>query len=78
MACVSLRQIATYLQVSRKTVARPLHVLGQMCGFENLSFLTPHAVPVDTIQIDERQDFEYTKCKPIPLAIAVSTQDGKD
>ena len=76
-SCVSLRRAAKLLGISRKTVARKLRFLGQVCREEHLAFLTNQARHIQAIQFDELQSFEHTKCKPLSVAVAVSVHNRK-
>lgn len=66
-----MNQIARIAEVNYKTVARKLQYLGKKCALENAENLKAHEARVNSIQFDEMETFEVTKCKPLALAVAV-------
>lgn len=74
---MSMRRAAILFGVTRKTVARKLAFLGKCCTEENKRFLLHYTESVQTIQFDELQTIEHTKCKPLSVAVAVSAEDRK-
>ena len=66
---VSGRRSAELLNINRKTVARKLIFLGQICTEQLLFEL--NSKPVSAMQFDDLETFEHTKCKPVSVTIAV-------
>jgi hypothetical protein len=70
---VSQRRIARKLNLNLKTVARKFLFLAQQSEIENnkyLDSLSEH--PLSFVFMDEMEDKEHTKCKPVSIAIMVS------
>lgn len=76
-SCISQRRAALILGVSRRTIARKLIYLGRLCRNMHHEFLKPYHGKIKTIQFDELQTIEHTKCKPLSVAVAVSVEDRK-
>ena len=76
-SCISQRRAALILGVSRKTIARKLIDLGHLCRHMHQEFLKPYHGKIKTIQFDELQTIEHTKCKPLSVAVAVCVEDRK-
>ena len=76
-SCVSQRRAALILGVTRRTVARKLIYLGNLCRDEHRSYLESREQQVENIQFDELQTIEHSKCKPLSVAVAVSVSDRK-
>ena len=74
---ISQRRAALILGVSRTTVARKLRFLGKLCRDWHERFLHDYENQVDVIQFDELHTIEHTKCKPLAVAVAVSTHNRK-
>jgi transposase-like protein len=66
---VSARRTARLLRLNRKTVARKLIHLGKICS-ENLFFQTASSM-VKSMQFDDLETFEHSKCKPVSVTLAV-------
>ena len=67
---VSLRRAARLLHVSRTTVARKLVYLGKQAQIElkTQNQLHPRC---ETVEFDDQETFEHTKCKPLSITLAV-------
>ena len=76
-SCISLRRAALVLGVSRRTVARKLIYLGHLCRHKHSEFLNLYQGKIKTIQFDELQTIEHTKCKPLSVAVAVCAEHRK-
>ena len=76
-ACVSQRRAALILGVSRRTIARKVIYLGALCRDLNQSYWESRAHQINTIQFDELQTIEHSKCKPLSVAVVVSSRDRK-
>jgi len=74
---VSCRRAAILLGVSRTTIARKLIYLGHICKQENEKFIATYNQNIECIQFDELQTIEHTKCKPLSIAVAISTATRK-
>ena len=72
-AVVSMNEISRVVRVNPKTVARKLIYLSQKCLLENEELLSKHP-KVDSVQFDEMETIEHTKCKPVAIALAVETE----
>lgn len=69
----SLNRTARNLGINRKTISRKLCFLGGRCAVLNREHNQSQA-PASSVQFDEMETFEHTKCKPVSIAIAV--EDG--
>ena len=76
-SCISQRRAALILGVSRRTIAQKLIYLGRLCRVMHQEFLKPYNGSIKTIQFDELQTLEHSKCKPLSVAVAVSVEDRK-
>ena len=72
-----MRRAAIVLGVSRTTIARKLIYLGRLCKKEHETFLSEYDDDLNTIQCDELQTIEHTKCKPLSVAVAISPDTRK-
>ena len=73
---VSMRRTAKLLKVHRITVARKLEFLSKK--YSKKVFNNPDLFKeTKAIQFDELQTIEHTKCKPVSVAVAVSTKTQK-
>lgn len=66
---VSGRRTARILRLNRKTVARKLIHLGQIC--RDKLFMQTASSTVTAMQFDDLETFEHSKCKPVSATIAV-------
>ena len=69
-AVVSLNEIGRIVRVNQKTVARKLVYLSKKSQLENEDLLSKYH-KVDSVQFDEMETVEQTKCKPVAIALAV-------
>ena len=71
---VSQRRAAIILNVNRKTVARRIPFFGELCKKKVQKSLKEFVKkqPVTTLQLDELQTIEHTKCKPLSVAVVVN------
>jgi len=76
-SAVSMRRAAMLLHVSRSTVARKLRFLGDLCRKEHALYLGTLDRSVESIQFDELQTIEHSKCKPLSVATVVSVGNRK-
>ena len=67
---VSQNRLALLLHTTRKTIAHKLQFLGSLCKTHDAALLSGQP-PADSVQFDELETFEHTKCKPISVALAV-------
>ena len=67
---------ASLLHINPKTVAKKLEFLGMMCRQKLAKEMATYQA-VSSIQFDELQTIEHTKCKPLSVAVAVSKEDRK-
>ena len=74
-SCVSMRRTGLILGLNPKTVARKVEFLGAQSR-EKLAKQLQTFTTINTIQFDELQTTEHTKCKPLSVAMAVS-DDGR-
>jgi transposase-like protein len=71
---VSLRRSARLLRVSRTTVDRKFRFLAEQCRKHQAAFLKQFEENTfSEVVFDEMETFEHSKCKPVSIAIAVST-----
>lgn len=67
---VSQRRVARILHLHRSTVVRKLLFLAKMAEIELLA--TNQSAPiVETMEFDDMETFEHTKCKPLSITLAV-------
>jgi transposase-like protein len=70
---VSFRRVALNFKISRTTVKRKFLIMGRLCGEElktsNLLYPKAH-----TIEFDDLETFEHSKCKPLSVTLAVEHQ----
>ena len=73
---VSMRRSAKLVGIHQNTVARKLAFLGAQAREDQKKFLIKLTqggrVKLSTVQFDEMETFEHTKCKPLSLALAVN------
>jgi hypothetical protein len=62
--------VAKILKISRTTVNRKLKSLGSM-ALETLQTSNKQHLPSNTVEFDDMETFEHTKCKPISITLAV-------
>ena len=66
----SMRRASLNLKTTRKTIARKLRFLAELCQQKNQQLLEEHK-GIASVQFDEMESFEHTKCKPVAIALAV-------
>ena len=66
----SMRRASLNLKTTRKTIARKLRFLAGLCQQKNQQLLEEHK-GIASVQFDEMESFEHTKCKPVAIALAV-------
>jgi len=75
MEGVSQRGIARHLKCSPITVARKMVRLGRQAQSETAATssteINKASTPISTVQFDEMETFEHSKCKPLSIAVAV-------
>jgi len=71
-AAVSMNEIGRVLRINYKTVARKLVYWSKKCEEENEAILHQHN-QVESVQFDELETLEHTKCKPVSIALAVES-----
>ena len=67
---MSIRRTAIILNVRPATITYRLLFFGEQCRQENAQLLSTYA-PIETIQFDELQTIEHSKCKPLSVAVSV-------
>jgi transposase-like protein len=72
----SQRRIAIYLNISRATVERKFRFLALEARLVHLRFLRSRA-RCHSIQFDDLETFEHSKCKPISVTMAVESSTRK-
>ncbi len=73
---MSQRAVAEHLNVKREAIARRMIRFGR-CSKANLESYRLSRNPAKTIEIDEMESFEKTKCKPLTIPIAVEHKTRK-
>jgi transposase-like protein len=70
---VSQRRLALLLNLNRKTVVRKIRYVAAQARLRQEIFLDAHYKdkPLSTIQFDDLETSEHTKCKPLSVALAV-------
>ena len=67
---MSQRRIAKLLKINRKTVVRKFKFMAEQARVQNAAF--NRAQPLaQTMEFDDMETFEHTKCKPISITLAV-------
>jgi hypothetical protein len=75
---VSQRRAAKILRVDRKTIVRHFRFLASQAKVEQQKWLSSFADGrVDSIQFDDLETSEHTKCKPLSVAIAIDPKSRK-
>jgi transposase-like protein len=67
---VSLRESAQILNLNRKTVSRKLRILGFL-SHQKLKVFNKSQPKCVSIEFDDMETFEHTKCKPVAISLAV-------
>lgn len=74
---ISIRRLALLHGVTRKTVARKLKFLGQQAKDQQRDFIERHVRNngrFDSLQFDDLETFEHTKCKPVSVTVVVDAR----
>lgn len=75
---VSQRRAAKLLGIDPKTVARKLRFLGAQARAENEKDLVPFkSCKLKSVQFDDLETSEHTKCKPLSVSLAVAPRSRK-
>ena len=75
---VSQRRAAILLRVTRKTVVRKFRFLAEQARIEHEQWLnTLEARSLTSVQFDDLETSEHTKCKPLSVALAVEPKSRK-
>ncbi len=75
---VSLRRIARILHLNQKTVVRKLYFLAKQANAEINKYRNSIGDgSILDMQFDEMETIEHTKCKPLSIALAVTTEKRK-
>lgn len=75
-SCVSMRRTAIILNIHPITVARKLVYMAEQSRLKSANYLNDCSF-VHSIQFDELQTIENTKCKPLSIALAISSESRK-
>ena len=75
-SCVSMRRTATILNIHPITVARKLVYMAAQSRLKSAAYLNDCSF-VQSIQFDELQTMEHTKCKPLSIALVVASDSRK-
>lgn len=71
----SLRRIALKYKISRNTVKRKIEFLAAQAQFKHEAWLKDKTF--HTIEFDDLETFEHSKCKPLSVSVALETQTRK-
>ena len=72
---ISQRRLARVLQVNPKTVIRKFRLLAERERAEHEIWLAKFKDnPISTVQFDDLETSEHTKCKPVSVTLAVHTK----
>jgi hypothetical protein len=75
---VSQRRAALILGVNRKTVVRKFRFLAVQARLSHASYLGELTIkPITSVQFDDLETSEHSKCKPLSVALAVETKTRK-
>jgi transposase-like protein len=70
---LSLRRLSLIFQISRTTVSRKLIFLGNQSRMK-LYESNRNCSQVETMEFDDLETFEHTKCKPLSVTLAVESK----
>src|ERR1700692_1610511 len=73
VSCVSMRRTAMLLGVSRNTIVRKFLFLGNF-ALKSLPEINGTYPKVTSLEFDDLETFEHTKCKPLSATIAVESK----
>lgn len=75
---VSQRRAAKILRVNPKTIVRRFRFLANQARIEQENWIrTLEKAPLSSIQFDDLETSEHTKCKPLSVAVAVDSKNRK-
>jgi transposase-like protein len=75
---VSQRRVARLIGVNRKTVIRKLLFLAAQARLDRLQYLeTFRSKPIENLQFDEMESFEWSKCLPVSIPLLVLPKERK-
>jgi transposase-like protein len=76
---VSLRRAARLLRANRKTIVRRFHWLADQAKREHESWVKKYTSKnrIQSVQFDDLETSEHTKCKPISVTLAVEPKKRK-
>lgn len=75
---VSQRRAAVILGVNRKTVVRKFRFLAQQARLQHDRWIRELSkTPLTSVQFDDLETSEHTKCKPLSVALAVEPKSRK-
>ena len=75
---LSQRRLAKNLKLNRKTVVRKLRFLAAQARLTHSEFLAQLSkTPLGSVQFDDLETSEHSKCKPLSVALAVDPQSRK-
>jgi transposase-like protein len=75
---VSQRRLAKNLNLNRKTVVRKIRFLSAQARLAHAEFLGELSkTPLKSIQFDDLETSEHSKCKPLSVALAVDPKSRK-
>ena len=75
---VSQRRAARILKVNRKTVVRRFRYLAEQSRLRHVGYLAARVkAPVSSVEFDDLETSEHTKCKPISVALAIEPKSRK-
>jgi len=73
---ISQRRVAQVLNINRKTVVRKFLFLAMEARRKNAKFLS-RLPKVTTVEFDDMETFEHSKCKPLSITLAVEFKSRK-
>lgn len=73
VAGVSLRETARVLKLNKKTVVRKMLHMGQRAQ-TRIEKLNQNRRKSSTLEFDDLETFEHTKCKPVSVSLAVESK----
>ncbi len=76
---VSQRRAAIIIGVNRKTIVRHFRFLARQSELEHISWMKSQYAknPILSLQFDDLETSEHTKCKPVSVALAVEANHRK-
>jgi transposase-like protein len=74
---MSMRRFAKVYKISRTTVKRKLEFLATQARFNQKKWLNERLIPFKSVQFDDLETFEATKCKPLTVTLFVESKTRK-